>query len=129
MSVSAWIIYSVLLGLSYVVAPVMLIWGWVRWARQPKDRTPTSILSLIGFGLATTSALLAVSTVAYAFLIRSFPYYDPALLRIFRAGILLSLAGIFSALGGIWRTNSLRWHAPISALGTLAFWIMSASME
>jgi hypothetical protein len=58
-----------------------------------------------------------------------FPYYDPLLLRIFRAGVLVSLAGVGFGIGGVWRASPLRWHAPTSALATLVFWIMTASGE
>jgi hypothetical protein len=114
--------------LGYVVAPVSLAWGWARWAVQPKLRTVASILSLTGFVLATASAMLAVATTAYA-QVHRFPYYDPLLLRIFGWGTLLSLVGTFFAICGLWRKSSLRWHAPVSALATLAFWIMAAAGE
>lgn len=128
MSTSVKILIGILIVLGYVVAPVSLAWGWARWAVQPKLRTVTSILSLTGFVLATASAMLAVATATYA-QVRPFPFYDPLLLRIYRGGILLSLAGILFGICGLWRHSSLRWHAPTSAVSTLAFWIMTASME
>jgi hypothetical protein len=72
--------------------------------------------------------LLAVSSIAFA-QIHHFPYYDPLLLRIFRTGTLLSLGGIVFGLSGVWRASSLRWHALISAMATLAFWFMAATRE
>jgi hypothetical protein len=45
-----------------------------------------SVLSLIGFTLASASGLLAVSSVLYAHAIGGFPFYDPRLLRIYRWG-------------------------------------------
>jgi hypothetical protein len=122
------VISGILIFLGYLVAPVVLIWGWAWWGVQPKLKTIPSTLSLIGFVLATASAALAVSSAVYA-QIHRFPYYDPLLLRIFRWGLLLSLAGILFGIGGVWRKNSLRWHTPICALGTLAFWIVAASGE
>jgi len=122
------VISGVLIFLGYLVAPVVLVWGWAWWGVQPKLKTVPSILSLIGFILATASALLAVSSVVYA-QIHGFRYYDPLLLRIFRWGLLLSLAGILFGVAGVWRKNSLRWHTPACALGTLAFWIVAASGE
>ena len=83
---------------------------------------------LAGFVLATASALLAVSTIAYA-QIHHFPYYDPLLLRIFRTGALLSLGGIAFGISGVWRPSSTRWYAPTSAVATLAFWILAAEGE
>ena len=125
---STQVMLGVLVALGFLVSPVMLIWGWVRWVRLPKPRTVASVLSLIGFVLATASALLAVLTTGYA-QIHHFPYYDPLLLRIFRWGVLLALCGIVFGVGGVWRPSSLRWHAPVSGLGMLAFWIMAASGE
>jgi len=119
---------AILIVLGYIVAPISLAWGWSMWAVQPKLRTVTSILSLTGLVFATASAMLAVATVVCA-QIHKFPYYDPLLLRIFRWGIVLSLAGIFFAICGLWRKSSTRWHAPLSGVATLAFWIMAASGE
>jgi len=106
----------------------MLIWGWARWRLGPKLRTITAILSLIGFVLATASGVLAVSTIVFA-QFHHFPYYDPLLLKIFRCGTYLSLGGIVFGVCGVWRRSSLRWHAPVAAAGTLAYWFLAASME
>jgi hypothetical protein len=128
MTASFAIFFSIAVILAYVVAPASLIWGWVRWGRLPRTRTLTSIFSLIGLILATASGLLAISTAAYA-RIHSFEFFDPFLMRIFRWGFLLSLAGFVFAMGGVWRKNSLRWHALASAVGTLAFWMIAAAGE
>jgi hypothetical protein len=122
------VMFVILIAIGYLASPIVLVWGWTRWALVPKLHTATSTLSLIGLILATASALLAVATMAYA-QIHRFPYYDPLLLRIFRWGGLLSLGGIVFGIGGVWRPNSLRWHAPASAVCMLTFWIMVASME
>jgi hypothetical protein len=122
------VISGILIFLGYLVAPVGLIWGWAWWGVQPKLKTTASIFSLIGFSFATASAGLAVSSAVYA-QIHGFRYYDPLLLKIFRWGLLLSLAGILFGIVGVWRKNSLRWYTPVCALGTLAFWIVAASGE
>ena len=103
------------------VAPVILVWGWIRWIRRPKQRTVTSIASLIGFLLASASAVLAVASVADTY-IHGFDYIDPLWLKVYRTAARLSLAGLVFSLGGVWRPNALRWHSPVSAIGTLAFW-------
>jgi hypothetical protein len=50
-------------------------------------------------------------------------------MKIFAIGFLLSIGGFFFGVGGLWRANALRWHAPVSALATLAFWIVAAQGE
>jgi len=109
--------------------PPLLIWGWVRWAKRREPRAIFSVLSLIGFSLATASALLAISSAIYGQMIGGFPYYDPRLLKIYACGALISLAGIIFAIGGVWRGGPLRWHAPACAVGLLFFWAMLASSE
>jgi hypothetical protein len=90
--------------------------------------TPKALRSNQSLNAATASALLGVSSLAYA-QIHRFLYYDPLLLKIFRTGILLSLGNIGFGISGVWRPGSLRWHAPASAVGTLAFWVLAASGE
>jgi hypothetical protein len=129
MSTSVQLTVGILDVFGYLLSPVMLIWGWTRWVSHSKLRTVPATLSLVGFILATASALLAVSAIVYAHVIRSFPYYDPLLMKIFGIGALLSLGGLALGIGGIWRTSPLRWHAPVSAVATLAFWGAAAMGE
>ncbi|MBI3477612.1 MAG: hypothetical protein HY010_17915 [Acidobacteria bacterium] len=128
MRISVQIMFAILMALGYLVTPVALIWGWTRWARQQEQRSVPAILSLLGFIFATASAVIAVSFAAYAQL-HHFPYYDPLLLRIFRWGVLLSLSGILFAIGGVWRSGPLRWHALVCGLGMSAFWLLAAEGE
>lgn len=62
----------------YIGIPAGIVWDWVRWAKRPTWRTVCSAFSLLGFSLATVSALLAASSIVYANAIGGFPYYDPA---------------------------------------------------
>lgn len=113
----------------YVGLPVLIIWGWMRWFKRTQPRTLPSILSLIGFTLATASGVLAVSSVLYAHAIGGFPFYDSRLLRIYRWGGLLSLSGIVFGIAGLWRPGPVRWLAPVCSVGTLLFWFASAMGE
>jgi hypothetical protein len=119
------------LRLDWFDIPIMLVlmWGWIRWARSTQPKTAYSILSLIGFMLATLSGVLAISSMFYAYKIGGFPYYDRRLLRIYSWGGLLSLAGIISALVGLRKPNALRWHALCFSLIMFFFWFASASGE
>lgn len=58
----------------YLALPVLMIWSWVRWSTRTQPRTLFSILSLIGFTLATASGLLAVSSLLYAHAIGGFQF-------------------------------------------------------
>jgi hypothetical protein len=122
------VMFGILMAVGFL-APMILIWGWMRWALLPKLHTVTSVLSLIGLILATASALLGVFIVGHAVVSGGFPFYDPRAMRIYAWGMLLSLAGTVFGIGGIWRRSSLRWHAPVSGFCMLAFWIMAAEAE
>jgi hypothetical protein len=113
----------------YAGLPALLIWGWIRWFTRTRPQSLPSILSLIGLGLATASAILAVSSVLYALAIGGFPYYDPRLLRIYRWGALLSLSAFGFGITGVWRPGPLRWLAPVCSFGTALFWFASAMGE
>lgn len=128
MSISVEVVLGVLIALGYLMTPVVLVWGWARWIRLPRQRTIPAILSFTGFIFGTASAILAIGSVGYA-QVHHFPYYDPLLLRIFRWGGLLSLAGIIFGIGGVWRSGSLRWHAPLCCIGMLSFWVLAAEGE
>jgi hypothetical protein len=128
MSMAIKVTIVLLLVVSDLLTPLMLIWGWIRWAKQSKFKTIPSILSLSGFVLTTGSVILAVSSVAYAH-DHPFGFYDPSLMKIMRWGLMLSLAGFLFAVGGVWRKSSLRWHAPLCAFGASTFWILAAEGE
>jgi hypothetical protein len=123
MRVSDQVFLVILVGLGWVAAPASLIWGWVRWIMAPKHRSITSVLSLIGFLLASASALLAISSIIYVQEMHDFRYYGPLLVKIFRVGDWLSVGAIVFGIGGVWRSNSLRWQSPVAAVGMLAFWL------
>jgi uncharacterized BrkB/YihY/UPF0761 family membrane protein len=106
-----------------------MIWGWTRWMKRREPRTVFSTLSLIGFTLASISALLAISAMLYARAGGGFSFYDPSLMKIYRSGALLSVTAMVFAIIGLWRPSSLRWHAPVCAAGTLVFWLAAASGE
>lgn len=109
--------------------PFITIWGWWRWAKRRQPRTFASDLSLIGFGLATLSALLALFTWVAAGVRGGFPYYDSLLLTIYRVGLLLAVGGVVFGFSGLWRPGPLRWHAPVCSVAMIVFWLLAAISE
>jgi len=122
------ILWFITVGAVFIV-PALLVWGWVRWSRNNDPRTTSSTLSLLGLSFATASVLLALFTHLYARFVRSFPFHDPALMKIYAAGCLLSSLGILFAIGGSGRKGPVRWIAPACAFGTLLFWLIAMSSE
>jgi hypothetical protein len=129
MSIFDQIFFVLLFILRYLVSPISLIGRWVRFALHPwPHRKVLPMLTIGSFVLATASALLAFGTIIYA-QFHHFPFYDPLLMKIFGAGFLLSFAGLLLGMVGIWRTSSLRWYAPVSAIATAAFWFIATLGE
>jgi hypothetical protein len=122
-------LFAVMVTLGYLLAPAMLVWGWIRWTISRRELGRPFFLSFIGFLLSTASGLLAVSLIVYAMLIRGFPFYDPMLLHAYRWGILLAVGGIVLGLTGVSAPNALRWQAPLAGFGMLAFWMIAAAGE
>jgi len=124
-----WVLLPIVAVVFYALLPSAMVWAWMRWWRNSQNRTVCSFLSLVGLGLATSSAILMIVTTIYAHQIGGFPFYDPLLLRIYRWGGLLSSAGIVFGVGGVWRPNPLRWLTPACALGMFLLWGMLAMGE
>jgi hypothetical protein len=110
-------------------APFVLIYGWFRWFKGQKQKTPTATLALIGFILASSSALLAIVSIVLSLIRGGFRYYDPTLMEIFRAGLLISLGSLVCSLGGVWKPSSLRWFAPVLSICMLTLWMLWAGGE
>jgi hypothetical protein len=125
--------YSVLFVLGYVVTPSMLVWGWVRWIKlRPRLWTITSTLSLVGFLLATASAFFGLWMIGYGAaggFVTSHGYSPDygMFYRFVRWGSALSLLGFAFAICGVWRRSAVRWQAPVTAVGTFAFWVLATT--
>jgi hypothetical protein len=113
----------------YVVVPAAIIAGWINWVKRRVPESRFSMFSLVAFGLATCSGLLALISLIYAHAIGGFAYYDPQLLRFYRWGAILSDMGVVLGIIGCWRRNPLRWYAPLCALGMSLFWGVAAMGE
>jgi hypothetical protein len=124
------IVIAILAISNYFTAPVLVLWGWIRWAQQRKEaRSLSSTLAFLGFVFANLSFLLAFGTIVAAGWNGGFRAYDPKLIGIFRWGLLFSFAGILLGIGGAWRRSSLRWHAPALATGLFFFWFFAAMSQ
>jgi hypothetical protein len=79
-----------------------------------------------GIIFATASATLAVSCLVYdhGHPNPRFAIFYPLLWNMSRCGVLTSFAAILFSVLSVWRQSSLRWLAPVCALGALAFWWM-----
>jgi peptidoglycan biosynthesis protein MviN/MurJ (putative lipid II flippase) len=123
---------SILLAIAVVITltvPALLLWGWLRWSQNDSPGSRSSSFSLIGFSLATASAVLALSTHLYVRFFRNLPLQGPTLMKIYACGCLLSVAGIAFAVAGSGRPNPVRWLAPVCAVGTLVFWLLAMGTE
>jgi len=112
-----------------VTIPLVMVWGWIRWARHGKCWAILPVLSLGGFALATGSAGLAVALSTYGHATGGFEFYDPRLMRIYALGMLLSSSALILSFAGVWRRNTLRWHALLCSFGTLVYWFALAEAE
>jgi hypothetical protein len=122
-----------LLLFGYLVAPSALAWGWVKWKKQrPRLWTVSSTLSFVGFLLASVSAIFALWMVVYASAggfehTPNMTTYSPNYSLFFRwmqRGEVLSLVAVAFTVGGVFKRSAIRWQAPASAVGTLAFWLI-----
>jgi hypothetical protein len=127
-STSLAVLITALVAFGYLVAPVALVGGWIRWIKAPRLWTTWSLLSFVGFSTASLSAILAFFTFLYAHFY-PFPFYDPLLMKIYGLGAVLALLGIVLGIGGIRRQSILRWHALAAALGMFAFWLIAINGE
>jgi hypothetical protein len=109
-----------------------LIWGWIRfvqneWLHRKVSLTPT----LVAFGLATASALLAfgwfikMQFFAHNDFSGYLLYENVTLKWMFITGFLFSSGGLLLGMAGTLRRSSLRWHSPFSAAVTAVFWFMA----
>jgi hypothetical protein len=113
--------------LAYLIAPVALILGWIRWYRRKESKTMSSTLSFIGFALATISGVLGLCMILLAQSGGLESHSGTLWLdRTIQLGGILSLGGILFSIAGVWRKSPTRWQAPASSIGTLAFWLIIA---
>lgn len=134
MSTSSGIAWLLAFVLAYLVAPTALVWGWIRYVKSFRQSlTFFSMLSLLGFFLASASASYGLCVVLYSLLggfgtgsLNYAPDYE-SFYRCVRNGGIASLSALAFALAGVWGRSALRWQSLASALGTLAFWLVATT--
>ena len=92
---------------------------WFRWARAKQPQTLSSNLSLAGLTLATASVLLAFVP----------SLYSGASDNARALGLWVSLAAVFFAVCGAWRSHPLRWRGLACGVGMIIFWFLSLVLE
>src|SRR3974390_3284555 len=114
---------------SFVVWPFAVVFGWVCWARSDRQNSFLPKLSLASHSFAALSLLVGLAAVLFADSAQGFNFWDPGLLKIYRAGFALSVCGLGLSVIGATRANPLRWSAPLAAIASTLFWIASIATE
>lgn len=128
MTVPMGFFFAALMILAYVVAPVMLFWGWVRWTmHRPRTWTIPSTLSFAGFIFASASGFFALCLIANG--ANWYEHNRSGIAFCIVIGAAFSAFGLLLAVGGLWRNSSLRWHAPVCAIAMLAFWLIATTWD
>lgn len=114
-----------LIGLIFIFIcwPFIIIYGWVRWISRDLVEAARARISMAGHSLATLAFVLALASVLFSFTIGGFQYWDGSLIKLYKWGILLSLAGLLLGGIGMFRPGPLRWLAPLGSLSSLLFWL------
>jgi hypothetical protein len=111
------------LFITFIAAPVCLLWGWIRWAHHRQLPSFLAKLSFIAFLLATASTILVIVSMIYTRTSDAFLFFDTTYYHFIIAGYWLSGVGLVLTLVGIWRKGPVRVHALICTLGTLLYWL------
>jgi len=129
MSWSEDLISITLFVVGYLVGPTALVWGWASFFLHRHERwRPVYALSGVGLVLASLSAALGLFMILYA---SSGAFYNFAHMELFYRfiayGAAFSTLGFLFSIAGVWKSHSLRWQAPLGAMGTLAFWLIATT--
>jgi hypothetical protein len=121
--------YISLFVLGYCAGPIALVWGWISFVHRRREGwNRMLIISFVGFLLASISAVLGLAIFLYPW---NGAVENDSMMKLFYRwiayGAALSTLGFLFAIAGVWKSHSLRWQAPVSALGTLAFWLIATT--
>lgn len=112
-----------------ILAPSVFAWGFWRWREtKPRFEEPLwrSYWGLAAFGLGGLSLLLWITSIVWALAVAGFPYFDPGLLKFYRAGLYLSLAGVFASVPS---QGKLRWPGFLVSFMMAVLWMLTASRQ
>ena len=113
----------------FLLWPGAIIFGWLRWFHGKKQKSSLAWFSLGAHTLATVSVVSAITMLVRSGMISGFHYGDGLLISSYRWGTMGSAVALLLSLIGAFRTNPLKWPAPIAAFGSLLFWFFSAMSE
>ncbi|HEY0701992.1 MAG TPA: hypothetical protein VGD60_04415 [Candidatus Acidoferrales bacterium] len=88
-------------------------------------KSPTALAPVLGFALASASALLALWMIAFGYATGG-SRHDPLFLTAFRTGIILSVGATVFALIAFNLKHHLRWLILLWALAGVCFWAVFA---
>lgn len=121
------VLFGLVAVVTYLLGPIFLVWGWLSWVKQrPKSWTRSSVLSFVGFCVASLSAVFAVWTILYAASGRFESNY-PFFFRTLRRGVILATLALVCGFAGMWRKHPLRWQAPAASICDIAFWLLAST--
>lgn len=106
---------------------ICVVWNrWVHSASRVPEPKWRGICGVLGLSLGSVSVLLFIYTAIWAEMKGGFPFYDPSLLLVYRAGIGLSLLGL---LCGIPAQREFRKPTLISSTAIFITWLLVATGE
>jgi hypothetical protein len=112
-----------------VVLPAVLVSGWWKWWKQPKQSNVIAVAALLGMVFATVSMILAAINVAWAHVAGAFTVHDPYLVKVLKAGAITALLALCFGIVGVWRKSALRWQPLVLGFGVLLFWALMIAAE
>ena len=90
------------------------------------SKSPTSLAPVLGFALASASAMLALWLGSYGFATGGFTLHNPLSLAGFRTGIILSVGATLFAIIAFTQKHRLRWLILLWSAAGLLFWCVFA---
>lgn len=113
--------YLLIVGM-WVVLPVVIIWGWLRWWRSAARDNVFARASSVGFALTTLCWLIWISLLLYVRMSGGLSLATQWNVQFYRGIGLLAFCGFLLGIIGAYRPNRLRWYTPAASLGMLLYW-------